>query len=283
MRSGAPLVRGSPSRLLSLLIVQINPALVNSTQGCVLYVALTLELHDLGKVPSFHEENPAHPRVLFAACRLIVSRPHPLPDLSTIDLVDQMLLLSLRTACCLGLQPRTSLFLSVPWRHLALNRPLRQVAVKATGRSAAPDPKTLADMTRLLKRARTAIDELESIVESLQQIKEEDGLESAGTQDVPDSETQPKLVLQFDGGSRGKSEIAGCGMVAFDRESGKELWFSQYFIDHSVTNNVAEYTALIEGIKIAKQCGMRVRRTPVPLHSRFLSASSQLQEDHLPL
>lgn len=62
-------------------------------------------------------------------------------------------------------------------------------------------------------------------------------------------------LLQFDGGSRGLCEprIAGAGAVLYAIEDDIkriEKWTGYFFIGNA-TNNVAEYIALIEGIKQA--------------------------------
>jgi ribonuclease HI len=62
-----------------------------------------------------------------------------------------------------------------------------------------------------------------------------------------------KAKLHADGGARGNPGPAGIGVVIFD-ENGEEIGEIARGIGHA-TNNVAEYTALIEGLKMASDLG----------------------------
>ncbi|MDO8584287.1 MAG: reverse transcriptase-like protein [bacterium] len=57
-----------------------------------------------------------------------------------------------------------------------------------------------------------------------------------------------KLILQTDGGARGNPGPAGIGMVIEDAETKETLVEHGEFIGHA-TNNVAEYRALLWGLK----------------------------------
>ena len=69
--------------------------------------------------------------------------------------------------------------------------------------------------------------------------------------------TTGQYLLQFDGGSRGNPGLGGSGAVLYLKSpSGeiKEMWYTTAFLGTSgVTNNVAEYCGLIEGLKQAVQ------------------------------
>lgn len=63
-------------------------------------------------------------------------------------------------------------------------------------------------------------------------------------------------MLQFDGGSRGNPGPAGAGAVICsvdsDGEAGKELWIGRVWLGER-TNNYAEYSGLICGLKAAQK------------------------------
>ena len=66
-----------------------------------------------------------------------------------------------------------------------------------------------------------------------------------------------KYLLKFDGGARDNPRgIAGAGMVIYD-ENMEEVWCGWKFLGKAMTNNVAEYNALIEGLKCARILGVR--------------------------
>jgi ribonuclease HI len=58
------------------------------------------------------------------------------------------------------------------------------------------------------------------------------------------------LIIEADGGSRGNPGIAASGSVVIDAATGEILAEVGRFLGHA-TNNVAEYTALVEGIRKA--------------------------------
>ena len=60
-----------------------------------------------------------------------------------------------------------------------------------------------------------------------------------------------KIILQTDGGSRGNPGVAGAGIAILD-EQGATLKTASKFLGH-MTNNEAEYEALIFGLETAKK------------------------------
>ena len=66
-------------------------------------------------------------------------------------------------------------------------------------------------------------------------------------------------TLYFDGGSRGNPGIGGSGFVIYD-ENGEELESGYEYLGESVTNNQAEYSGLINGLKAA------IKRQYLSLH-----------------
>ena len=60
------------------------------------------------------------------------------------------------------------------------------------------------------------------------------------------------LIVEADGGSRGNPGVAASGSVVIDAQSGEILAEVGRYLGHA-TNNVAEYTGLIEGVKKALQ------------------------------
>lgn len=61
---------------------------------------------------------------------------------------------------------------------------------------------------------------------------------------------EKKIKVYTDGASRGNPGLAAIGIV-IQNESGKEIQTYKKFIGES-TNNVAEYTALVQGAKLLK-------------------------------
>ncbi|MBX3116471.1 MAG: reverse transcriptase-like protein [Cryobacterium sp.] len=59
-----------------------------------------------------------------------------------------------------------------------------------------------------------------------------------------------ELIIEADGGSRGNPGQAGSGSVVIDAETGQVLATVGRYLG-IVSNNVAEYTALIEGVRRA--------------------------------
>jgi probable phosphoglycerate mutase len=60
------------------------------------------------------------------------------------------------------------------------------------------------------------------------------------------------LIVEADGGSRGNPGVAASGSVVIDKATGEVLAEVGCYLGHA-TNNVAEYTGLIEGVKKALQ------------------------------
>lgn len=58
------------------------------------------------------------------------------------------------------------------------------------------------------------------------------------------------LIIEADGGSRGNPGLAGSGSVVIDPATGEVLAEVGRYLGHA-SNNVAEYTALIEGVRKA--------------------------------
>ncbi len=68
---------------------------------------------------------------------------------------------------------------------------------------------------------------------------------------------QKTYILCFDGGSRGNPGRAGAGMVLYDSEGGTtEIWSGCQYIGEMITNNEAEYKALITGLQVARSMGV---------------------------
>ena len=73
-------------------------------------------------------------------------------------------------------------------------------------------------------------------------------------------EASPSAVhlLQFDGGSRGNPGVAGSGCVIYCGPAvTSSAWLSEsVFVGHA-TNNVAEYTGLLAGLRMAAAAGVK--------------------------
>ena len=63
-----------------------------------------------------------------------------------------------------------------------------------------------------------------------------------------------KLTLHTDGAARGNPGHAGAGAVLLDKEGGEVAAFKRYL--GKATNNVAEYEALLLGLKGARDMGV---------------------------
>lgn len=74
--------------------------------------------------------------------------------------------------------------------------------------------------------------------------------------DVKKLDPQKTYVLRFDGGSRGNPGKAGAGIVLYDGEGGSEIWSGNQYVGDMVTNNEAEYSALIVGLRVARSMGV---------------------------
>ncbi|MFP4104458.1 MAG: ribonuclease HI family protein [Phycisphaerae bacterium] len=64
------------------------------------------------------------------------------------------------------------------------------------------------------------------------------------------------VIMNIDGGARGNPGPAGCGVVLQEAQTGDVIHEAGYFIGKA-TNNVAEYTALVNGMKTARMLGVR--------------------------
>lgn len=75
------------------------------------------------------------------------------------------------------------------------------------------------------------------------------------SQSVEPISNNKRYLLRFDGGSRGNPGIAGAGMVIYD-DMKQEVWCGWKFLEYTATNNDAEYTALVVGLKCALSLGI---------------------------
>lgn len=86
------------------------------------------------------------------------------------------------------------------------------------------------------------------------------------------AERKVDWVLQFDGGSRGNPGLGGAGAVIYaSNEENKltEVWNGYFFLGkEDVTNNEAEYTGLIEGLKQAG--AMRINSVAIQGDSQLI-------------
>lgn len=68
-------------------------------------------------------------------------------------------------------------------------------------------------------------------------------------------------ILKYDGGARGNPGIAGAGAVLYSSslnpQSSSIAWSGSLFLGNKYTNNEAEYTALIMGLKTSLELGIR--------------------------
>ncbi|CAN0250205.1 unnamed protein product, partial [Hapterophycus canaliculatus] len=63
--------------------------------------------------------------------------------------------------------------------------------------------------------------------------------------------------MQFDGGSRGNPGPSGAGAVLYRSGARAEVWNGSVWVGPKRTNNEAEYSGLIEGLKAAKKLGIK--------------------------
>ena len=78
----------------------------------------------------------------------------------------------------------------------------------------------------------------------------------ASTEPLVSIDPKKEYLLRFDGGARGNpSGVAGAGMVIYDGD--EEVWAGWKYLGMDITNNIAEYAALIEGLHCAKKLGVR--------------------------
>lgn len=62
-------------------------------------------------------------------------------------------------------------------------------------------------------------------------------------------------TLYFDGASKGNPGLAGAGVVIYEGDGDIEVYSESVFVGLKETNNVAEYTGLITGLKAALNMG----------------------------
>jgi ribonuclease HI len=67
--------------------------------------------------------------------------------------------------------------------------------------------------------------------------------------------TASEYILRFDGGSRGNPGLGGCGAVIY--HNNEEMWSGYMFVGNNVTNNYAEYSGLILGLKQALELNIK--------------------------
>jgi ribonuclease HI len=65
----------------------------------------------------------------------------------------------------------------------------------------------------------------------------------------PNTVEKNNYILNFDGCSKGNPGLSGAGAVIYNNNI--EVWGGYSFVDTSATNNQAEYTGLIIGLKYA--------------------------------
>lgn len=63
-----------------------------------------------------------------------------------------------------------------------------------------------------------------------------------------------EYILLFDGGSRGNPGRSGSGTSLY--QNGIEIWALSYYIGENNTNNYAEYTGLLKGLKYLNKKGI---------------------------
>jgi ribonuclease HI len=69
------------------------------------------------------------------------------------------------------------------------------------------------------------------------------------------TKTQDNFVLFFDGCCKGNPGPGGAGAVIYN--NGIEIWSDSVFVGKKITNNIAEYTGLIIGLKQAAKLGIK--------------------------
>ena len=73
---------------------------------------------------------------------------------------------------------------------------------------------------------------------------------------APPIDPEREYVLYCDGAARGNPGPAAAGYVLFDVQ-GRELFARGDVLGDRITNNVAEYTALVRGLDLALRFGVR--------------------------
>ena len=99
---------------------------------------------------------------------------------------------------------------------------------------------------------------------------------------IPQIDPSKQYLLQFDGGARGNPPTrTGAGMVLYDED--EEIWCGYQFIERAASNNVAEYTSLLLGIKCALALGIRRLRAQgdSELIVKQLTGHYQVKNDNL--
>lgn len=81
-------------------------------------------------------------------------------------------------------------------------------------------------------------------------------------------------LLRFDGGSRGNPGIGGCGFVLIISPNTKqeEHITGANYLGNNVTNNYAEYSGIIQGLK----CALREQVTHIHIEGDSMLVISQL-------
>lgn len=78
---------------------------------------------------------------------------------------------------------------------------------------------------------------------------------------------QKKLIIFTDGGSRGNPGLAGAGVVVLD-EAGTILKQNYKFLGH-LTNNQAEYQAVILGLETVKRLVGKEKSAQIPIEIKL--------------
>ena len=71
------------------------------------------------------------------------------------------------------------------------------------------------------------------------------------------SKIHPELIhkLKFDGCSKGNPGLAGAGAVIYEQND--EIWSDSLFVSEKATNNYAEYSGLVLGLKKALELNIK--------------------------
>ena len=77
-------------------------------------------------------------------------------------------------------------------------------------------------------------------------------LKNTDTKFYPES----NFIMNFDGCSKGNPGLAGAGAVLYNSEN-KEIWSGTSFVGPIATNNQAEYSGLIFGLKKASEMNIK--------------------------
>ena len=95
-------------------------------------------------------------------------------------------------------------------------------------------------------------------------------------------ETAMSVVIQVDGGARGNPGPAGAGVVIRSADDGTSLFEGGFFLGRA-TNNVAEYRALVEGLRRARalQAGAVEVRSDSELLVRQMTGEYRVRNEKL--